>query len=130
MAGQSKVQFVRGGTTISIEGPDGGCDISPQPNWVTDQTADLTRISYRTTNTLKTTVKMQLNNLTLASWKLLRDFFYNTALGPTNSFSYTHTDGQVYSGCLFAMQNLDAKRANQNEYAVALTLEVPGNFDP
>lgn len=126
----SKVTFAIGGTSIQVEGPDGPTDVSMQPQWVTDQTADLTRISYRTTSTVKTTWKLQLSNLTLASWKALRGFFYSTAAGPENAFTYTHTDGTVYANCRFAMTQLEPRRANANEIAVSVTIEVPGHVDP
>lgn len=129
MAASSKVGFTLGGTSIQVEGPDGPTDVSVQPQWVTDQTADLTRISYRTTSTALTTWKLQLSNLTLASMKALRSFFYTTAKGPENTWTYTHTDGQTYTA-RFAMTNLEPKRANANEYSVALTIEVSGFVDP
>lgn len=125
----SKVTFALGGTSIQVEGPDGPTDPAVQPQWVTDQTADLTRISYRTTNTVLTTWKMQLSNLTKASMQALRSFFYTTAKGPENTFTYTHTDGQTYTA-RFAMPALEPKRANSNEYSVALVLEVAGFVDP
>jgi hypothetical protein len=126
----SKVTFAIGGTSCQVEGPDGMVDVAVQPQWVTDQTSDLTRISYRTTSTVLTTVKLNLNNMTKASWQALRSFFFTTAKGPENALSYTHTDGTTYSNCRFAMGTIEPKRMNNNEYSVVLTMDVPGFFDP
>ena len=128
--GQSKVRFSASGTNCDVEGPEGNIDVSPQPQWVTDQTADLTRIAYRTTNTVLSTVKLQLNNLTKAQWQALRSFFFTAVKGPELPFSYTHTDGTTYSNCRFAMPTLEPRRVNGNEYAVAITMDVPGFVDP
>ena len=127
---QSKVRFAYSGTNCDVEGPEGNIDVSPQPQWVTDQTADLTRIAYRTTNTVMSTVKLQLNNLTKAQWQALRSIFFTTVKGPELAFSYTHTDGTTYTNCKFAMTTMEPRRVNGNEYSVSITMDVPGFIDP
>jgi hypothetical protein len=124
----AKVIFTKDAVTIHVEGPDGQTDPNVQPQWVTDQTADLTRIAYKTTDTILTTWKMTLNNLTRASMQALRSFFYTTVHGPEATFSYTHTDGLVYT-VRFAQADLQFRRGNNNEFSVPLTLEVAGFVD-
>ena len=125
---QVKVRFYGGGQNVSINGPEGPTEPSTQPQWVLDQTADGTLVAYRTTNTMLSTWKLNFTSLTKADWLALRQFFYSGAIGPTNTFTYVHTDLKLYAGCRFLQPSLDAQRVNGNEYRVNLTMLVPGQI--
>lgn len=123
---QTLVQFVCNGFKISINGPEGPTDPETQPQFVFDQAADLTPYCYQTTETVMSTWVLPFNNLTKADWLALRTFFYNQAMGPTNLFTYTHTDKKIYANCRFWQPSLKVQRRSGFDMSVQITLLVPG----
>lgn len=125
MPASSLITLALGGTSIQINGPDAGTDIACLNNWVTDQSQGLQRWTYRGTDRYVEQWTIPCSSLTTAQSLLLRDFFYKTALGPTNVFTYTHTDGVVYTA-RFVDAGLNLRRVNSNEWACTFKLELLG----
>lgn len=92
--GTSTVNF----GAVEVNGPSaGGTQIRSRARHVTDETADLTRFAYQTTSTKKDLWTLPLSEVTDEQKSALQTFFDDTAQGPANTFSYTHTDGQTYT---------------------------------
>ncbi len=124
MALSSKVTFARSGTTITVNGPSPGTDQALQPMFVTERSANHTRWVYQTTDTKMRVWTLNLNSLTLAQKNALEDFYTNTAKGPTNTFTYTHTDGNSYT-CRFVDPMLPPfTRAAPGTFDIQLRLET------
>ena len=82
--GQSIVKF----GTAEVNGPEGPTTIRARSGFVTDETADFTRISYRTTSAKKDEWTLNLSQLTDAQKSALQTYFDATAKGPTNVFTF------------------------------------------
>jgi hypothetical protein len=125
MAAASTVSFTIGGTTVTVNGPAGPTDVAALPLTAIDRAADHTLWSYRYTSTKKWVWGMTLNDLTAAQKDALEDFFTDTAIGPTNTLTYVHTDGTSYATCRFLSTELKWQRVNQALWSVPIQLEVP-----
>ena len=125
MPASSLITLALGGTSIQLNGPDGGTDIACLNNWVTDQSQGLQRWAYRGTDRYCEQWTIACSSLTAAQSVLLRNFFYRTALGPTHTFNYTHTDGVAYTA-RFVDTGLQLRRTNSNEWACTFKLELLG----
>ena len=125
MAAASTVSFTIGGTTATVNGPKGDTDVSLLPQTVTDLAADYTRYSYRYTSTNKWLWSVRLSDLTAAQKLAFEDFFRNTAIGPSNAFTYVHTDGASYANCRFVNTELRWMRENEKLWGVQVQIEVP-----
>lgn len=92
--GQSTVKF----GTAEVNGPEGpSTTIRARSGFVTEETADFTRVVYRTTTSKKDEWTLTLSQLTDAQKSALQTYFDDTAKGPTNTFTYEHTDGNTYT---------------------------------
>jgi hypothetical protein len=98
------------------------------PMFVSGLSADHTRWAYQTASSKLRQWSMQLADLTTAQKKALEDFFTDTAKGPTNTFSYTHTDGSDYTA-RFASTELIWTRHDGNRWDVDITLETSAQID-
>ena len=125
MAAASTVSFTIGGTTVTVNGPAGPTDLSALPLTAADRAADHTLWSYKYTSTKKWVWGMTLNDLTAAQKDALEDFFTDTAIGPSNAFTYVHTDGASYSNCRFLSTELKWQRVNERIWSVPIQFEVP-----
>lgn len=121
---KSTIRFTSGSTTIDVNGPDGSTQVRCQPNWVQALSEGLIRFSYRTTNRHLELWTLRLDSLTLAMKRNLLSFFYATAQGPTNAFTYRHTDEVTYSGVRFAQTDLQFERRNDQDWSVTIILEI------
>ncbi len=109
-------------TGVIINGPDSDQPIETLPEWVTDLTADNTRIVYRPTSSTLHTWKIDCSNITTAQKNALLTFFRDVAKGPTNTFAYRHTDGTTYT-VRFSQTSLNFSRQNNEFWSVQLILE-------
>ena len=110
--------------TATVNGPVSS-DPAAYPMFVTDQSANHTRWVYQTTSTKKWLWTLKFQDLTGAQKDALEDYFQNTAKGPTNTFTYVHTDGASYANCRFADVELQFTRNNANNWDVTVRIESP-----
>lgn len=125
MPGASTVSFAIGGTTVTVNGPPGPTDVSAMPQHTVDRAADHTLWSYRHTTTKLWLWTIGLRDLTAAQKDALEDFFLDTAAGPTNPFTYTHTDGTAYANCRFVQPQLQFQRVNEAVWDVQIQIQSP-----
>jgi hypothetical protein len=125
MAGTSTVTFAIGGTSVTVNGPPGPTDVGALPQTTIDRAADNTLFSYRHTSTKLWVWSIGLKDLTAAQKDALEDFFLDTAIGPTNAFTYTHTDGTAYANCRFISTELRFQRVNGDVWDVPVQIQVP-----
>jgi len=118
--GATTVQF----GTVTVSGPSGPTQVDLQTGFVSDLSADFTRFSYRTTSNFLRQWTISLPNLTTAQKNDLETYFRNTAKGPTNTFTYVHTDGTSYANCRFVDTSLRFTRLNDNEWSVQVRIET------
>lgn len=110
-------------TAIEINGPVSPTNVDLLPMFVSDLSANNTRYSYQLTDTKVWHWSMRFDDLTTAQKNALEDFFTDTAKGPTNTFTYTHSDGETYTA-RFLDTALQFERRNSNEWATSFALEV------
>lgn len=110
--------------TATVNGPV-STDPGAYPMWVTDQTPNHTRFVYQLTSVKKWLWTLKFQDLTGVQKAALENYFHNTAQGPTNTFTYTHTDGQTYANCRFADTELQFVRNNGNQWDVTIRIESP-----
>lgn len=110
--------------TVSVPGPPGPTQIDLLTGWVTGLSADFTRFAYRTTSSFRRQWSLNLSGLTTTQKNNLETYFRDTAKGPTNTFTYVHTDGTSYASCRFIDTDLRWTRLNNDEWAVAFRLET------
>lgn len=110
--------------TATVNGPE-TTDVGAYPMFVTDQAANHARWTYQTTSTKKWLWTIKLRDLTAAQKDALEDYFQSTAKGPTNTFTYIHTDGASYANCRFVDTDLQFTRNNANNWDVSVRIEVP-----
>jgi len=120
----STIKFDNGaGTVINITGPAGRTNINHLALYATGINGNGDRWSYKYSSQKKYRWNMTLPNLTATMKNQLEDFYYNTADGPTNTFTYTHTDGTEYTGARFVNDDLQFSRVNDNEFSVSIVIE-------
>ncbi len=125
----STVKFVKGGTDIDINGPPDPQEVSEFPQFVTAQTINGTRFVYRTHSATVSQWVLRLENLTTAMKTALRDFYITDVVGPTNTFTYTHTDGTAYTARFVDPAVPVFSRNNSNNWNVTIRLELTEEVD-
>ena len=122
MADSANVTLTYSATSITIPGPrDSQQD--PRPRHATDLAAGGTRWVYKLAATIIDEWTLNFDYLSLANKIALQNFFNNTVEGPTQEFTYTHTDGKAYS-VRFKDVGLRFKRRNAEDWSTSFTLEV------
>lgn len=119
MAHSSTVTF--GGVTVN--GPVSPTDVEDYPKWVTDLSAGYTRIVYKLTAATLLTWVLQFDAITGTQKSNLTTFFHSTAEGPTNTFTYVHTDGGSYTA-RFLDTALRWQRVDGNTWRLTVRLEL------
>jgi hypothetical protein len=120
MSASSKVTF----GTETVNGPEDPGDISAYPMFVSDLAANYSRWTYQTTSTKKWLWTLKLRDLTASQKAALETYFQDTAKGPTNTFTYVHTDGASYANARFADTELQFQRHNPNIWDCQVRIEV------
>lgn len=108
---------------LVINGPR-QTDVTSMPRTVSDLSADGRRYVYQTSARKLRRWNLQGLLLTEGQYQELEDFFHNVAIGPTNRFTYIHTDGTSYSNVRFADNQLQARRVSSFQHDVSLALEM------
>lgn len=107
-----------------IKGPSFvGQPVRARRRFVSGASADGTRYTYQPASLSLWLWEMQFDDLTAADKQSLESFFLNDARGPSEQFTYTHTDGTAYTA-RFDQDQLVWTRSGPNLWAIALALEV------
>lgn len=110
---------------IRIKGPAFvGQPVSLVRQFVSDRTADGTRYTYHLTNSTKWEWELQFRDLAREEKRELEEFFRAHARGPSQSFTYTHTDGTVYAGTRFAQDILPWTRNHRELWDCTVRIET------
>lgn len=117
----ASVTLTRNATSITINGPAGEQPVDPPPRYVTGQTTNGTVYSYQKNTSSNRVWTLNFNDLTDADKTALEDFFLNTAGGPSQTFSYTHTNGSTYT-VRFMNGSLSFFRVMPNLWRVSVSL--------
>ena len=115
--------------TVTVAGPAGATQVDLLTGFVSDLSADFTRFAYRTTSNFLRQWTLNLSNLTTAQKNDLETYFRDTAKGPTNTFTYVHTDGTSYASCRFVDTELRWSRLNDQEWSVQVRIETATNIN-
>lgn len=125
----STVVFALGSVSATVNGPESPTQVRHLPRWVTARTADHTRIVYQTPAPKTKEWTLNLRDLTTAQKAALQSFFDDTAQGPTNTFDYTHTDGNTYEDVRFLDVELAWERLGPNDWNLTVRLETTADID-
>ena len=121
----STVTFeIPAGASATVNGPTGSTGIDNLENYVSEFTADKSLIVYQTSNSVKDVWTLNLSELTTAQKNELQTFFDTHAKGPTNAFSYVHTNGETFTSCRFLDRGLRWTRKG-GAWDVTVRLLVP-----
>lgn len=124
-AHRTTVAMTRGGTTITLNAPEGPTNVRCLSNWVTALSESLKRWVYRTSDVRKEHWTISLHDMGESQWSDLRSFFYDVVKGPELTFTYTHTDGETYTA-RFVDTELQGSRRDKNTWSATITLELEG----
>lgn len=111
--------------SVEINGPMAPTTVETRPRYVTDIAENGATRSYEVTTIRTDEWTLEFDSITASQKAALQTFFVSTAAGPTNSFSYTHTDDAVYSA-RFVDAALKWQRQNENLWAITIRLELVG----
>lgn len=123
MAIASTVTLDDGTTSITINGPTPS-NFELLSRTISELTANRDIYSYQITSSKIRRWPLVFNDLTTAQKDNLVNFFTDDVIGPTNAFSYTHTDGTVYSNVRFENDSLQVERVHPGIFRVSVVLRV------
>ena len=120
------ITLTSGVTSITLPGPSGSTEVATLPRYVSAVSANHKRWSYTLASASHKLNQwfLQLSALTGTQKTNLQDFFDNTVAGPTNTFTYVHTDGTSYSNVRFAETDLRWTRDNGEFWSTAFRIEM------
>ena len=97
--------------TVTMNGPvGGGQDVRPQARFVSGRTVNGTTYAYQKNSMTQNIWVLKFRDLAAAQKIALQTYFNDVAKGPSNTFSYTHTDSTVYTGVRFMDNVLEFDR--------------------
>ena len=97
--------------TVVMNGPvGGGQSVRPQPRFVSGRTVNGTTYAYQKNDATQNIWVLSFKDLTAVQKTALQTYFNDVAKGPSNTFSYTHTDATVYTGVRFLDNVLEFSR--------------------
>jgi len=103
--------------TVTMNGPvGGGQPVRPQGRFVSGRTMNGTTYTYQKNNVTQNIWVLSFRDLTAAQKIALQTYFNDVAKGPSNTFSYTHTDGTVYTGTRFIDNVLEFSRIDGGKF--------------
>ena len=114
---------------ISIPGPDGPSEVRRLPSFVTGQTMDHTRYSYQLNDSTVRHWSLHFPNLTTADHTTLEDLYHIYLKGSAESFTYQHTDGEVYTEVRWIDPEFRSTRLNDSTWSLDITLELTDQID-
>lgn len=119
----STVNFTKGASNYDINGPVGNQSISRSSRYSISESHDGTIWSYKRHAGSHRKWRLELTDVTSAQKDNLQSFFDSDAAGPTNTFTYTHTDGTSYTA-RFVQEELQWQRVGPNQWGVSITLDI------
>jgi len=97
--------------TVTMNGPvGGGQSVRPQPRFVSGRTVNGTTYTYQKNDQTQNVWVLDFRDLTAAQKVLLQTYFNDVAKGPSNTFTYVHTDATIYLGVRFIDNVLEFSR--------------------
>ena len=103
--------------TVTMNGPvGGGQNVRPQARFVSGRTVNGTTYAYQKNSMTQNIWVLDFRDLTAAQKTALQTYFNAVAKGPSNTFSYTHTDGTTYTGVRFMDNVLDFNRIDGGKF--------------
>jgi hypothetical protein len=97
--------------TVVMNGPvGGGQSVRPQPRFVSGRTVNGTTYAYQKNDATQNIWVLDFRDLTAVQKTALQTYFNDVAKGPSNTFTYVHTDATVYSGVRFIDNVLEFSR--------------------
>ena len=97
--------------TVVMNGPvGGGQSVRPQPRFVSGRTVNGTTYTYQKNDQTQNVWVLDFRDLTAAQKVLLQTYFNDVAKGPSNTFTYVHTDATIYLGVRFIDNVLEFSR--------------------
>ena len=103
--------------TVTMNGPvGGGQDVRPKARFVSGRTVNGTTYVYQKNDQTQNVWVLAFNDLTAAQKTALQTYFQDVAKGPSNTFSYTHTDGTTYTGVRFLDNVLEFSRIDGGKF--------------
>ena len=103
--------------TVTMNGPVGaGQNVRPQARFVSGRTVNGTTYAYQKNEMTQNVWVLDFRDLTAAQKTALQTYFNDTAKGPSNTFSYTHTDGTTYTGVRFIDNVLEFSRIDGGKF--------------
>ena len=103
--------------TVTMNGPvGGGQNVRPQARFVSGRTVNGTTYAYQKNSMTQNIWVLSFNDLTAAQKVALQTYFNDVAKGPSNTFSYTHTDETVYAGTRFVDNVLEFSRIDGGKF--------------
>lgn len=121
--GSKTVSFATASGSIQVNGPV-STDIITNPFHVSAQTANYTVFVYRKTGVFAQDWNLVFDGLSDANKQAINDFFINDAQGPTNTFTYGHTDGEGYTA-RFMDDRLQFQR-RPGDWGITIRLRIEG----
>lgn len=119
----STVNFAKGATSVDVNGPVGGQSIERSPRYAVARANDGTVWSYKRHSGSHRQWRLELQDVTSAQRDALQSFWDSDAAGPTNTFTYTHTDGVQYTA-RFVQEELQWRRGGPNQWSVSIILDL------
>jgi hypothetical protein len=103
--------------TVTMNGPvGGGQSVRPQARFVSGRTVNGTTYAYQKNDVTQNIWVLAFQDLTAAQKIALQTYFNDVAKGPSNTFSYTHTDATVYAGVRFIDNVLEFSRIDGGKF--------------
>lgn len=118
-----------GESAVTVNGPAGSTAVDQFPQFVTDRSADGTRYTYQIHDTVINEWELRLSQLTTAQKTAFDQWFRDTVKGPTETFTYKHTDDTEYTNCRFVDPALRWQRASNNTWDLTVRIEVPSEVN-
>lgn len=126
MAADAQIRLTKDATVVDLPGPpSGGTTVRNPVNYVTGATVDGMRYAYQTSASARRLWTIPLADLSAANKADLESFFALVG-GPSQEWSYRHTDGTSYAGVRFVTPGLEFVRLNPRQWATTITIETAG----
>lgn len=116
-------------SAVTVNGPSGPTAVDQFPQFVSDRSADGTRYAYQIHDSVINEWELRLSQLTTAQKTAFDAWFRDTVKGPTETFSYTHTDGTTYASCRFVDTALRWSRLSNLTWDLTVRIEVPSEVN-
>jgi hypothetical protein len=103
--------------TVTMNGPvGGGQNVRPKARFVSGRTVNGTTYTYQKNDMTQNVWVLAFKDLTAAQKALLQTYFNDVAKGPSNTFSYTHTNAVTYTGVRFIDNVLEFNRIDGGKF--------------